>query len=227
MRYFAAGSISLNISAAIYCIYYIPQLWHNARRRRIARITGTPLPTVSWGLHICYVCSVAADLLYGFAMHLPWQYRAVSIIFMLGLIVQQIQLRPCRLQADSLRSYSFLCIGCAMLLLLSMLLVIFPPKPSILIAAGYISTVSAWLAFLPQIVRNYQQKHGRALSWYFICLTLLTAVLDFISALCLGWPLPSLIGPPIIFVTHAIALWQYCYWGDMHHTAKTNWRLVG
>ena len=212
------GHASLNISAAVYMLYFIPQLLRNAKRRRLARISGLQLPTVSWGLQLCYVIGASADLLYGFGLHLPWQYCAVSLSVMLSLCVQQYQLRP--MLGKDYRPYIMLCAVCGGAVATCMLLFLCYPRHSILIIAGILSTACYWVAFVPQLVRNFILKNGAALSCIFIALTMTTAVLDMISALCLHWPWPSLVGPPVIFFTHVIALWQYHYWSDQRTSGR-------
>lgn len=203
------GQASLDLSTLLYTIFFLPQLFHNAKRRRLSRLRGQALPSVSWALHICYITGTAADLLYGFGEGMPWQYRLVSLSFLTALIVQHIQLRPIERDKQKILAYIKLSLCCLSITLIAILLLLCHAKPKVLLVAGFISTGGVWLAFLPQLIRNARLKDGRALSQGFILLTLLTAALDMLSAICLHWPLPSLIGPPIIFITHGVALWQY------------------
>ena len=78
------GNIALNISFAIYLVLYLPQVIYNFRRRSTAGL--------SFLMHIILIIGYIADMMYGFGRHMQLQYRLVSIIGLVCLSVQHIQI---------------------------------------------------------------------------------------------------------------------------------------
>src|SRR3990167_2545698 len=78
------GQISLNISLVLYLTNYIPQLFHNHK--------GVHLSGLSIYFHTILFFSCFMDLFYGFGMHLPWQYKTVSISWLCYLYFQHRQI---------------------------------------------------------------------------------------------------------------------------------------
>ncbi len=196
------GQLSLSISFIFYCIYFFPQIWHNRKSENAAKI--------SYWLQLIYVLGYSTDWLYGAAAHLQWQYRLVTLIGLVFLCYQQWQMR------SNKYSYLLTLSAVTLMIVLSLTLSFLPIKELLPVnELGTISMLCAIFSFAPQLVRNYKQKNGQAISHVFIAFTLICAVLDMISAIYLHWPWPSLVSPPALFVLH-IACWiqQKSYRGE-------------
>jgi hypothetical protein len=192
------GQLSLSLSFLFYCLYFLPQIWHN-RRPENAR-------TISNWLQLTYVLGYCSDWLYGAAAHLEWQYRCVTLIGILALCYQQWQMRP-RLPSNKAH-YRRLSTLVAMMVASALIGSLYLParQPQMVNSLGTLSMLCSIFAFVPQLVRNYQHKNGQAISHAFIAITLICACLDMVSAIFLHWPWPSLVGPPALFLLH-LACW--------------------
>lgn len=210
------GLVALNFVTLLYSIYFLPQLWHNARRRQ--QIQSTQTGTVSWGLHFLYVTAICLDLLYGFGQHLPWQYNSITLFNLCAIGIQHYQLRP---RHGRHTAYAYLSTSFALLLGACLFAATMHLKTTWLNTAGFISVACWSCAYLPQLVKNRQQKNAQALSLVFIGLSIIIASLNFIAALYLNWPLPSLICPPIMFLINSISLWQYYHYQPASHRRFT------
>ena len=187
------GQISLSISFFFYCIYFLPQVWHNRKPENVAKIS-------CW-LQLLYMLGYSTDWLYGAAAHLEWQYRCVTLIGLVFLCYQQWQMR------SNKRSYLLTLSAVTLMIVLSLGLSLLAVKSVLLVnGLGTTSMLCAVLSFIPQLIRNYKQKSGQAISHLFISITLICAALDMISAVYLHWPWPSLVSPPALFVLH-VACW--------------------
>jgi uncharacterized protein with PQ loop repeat len=197
------GSISLNISFILYLILYIPQIIHNRKSENIAQLSSS--------LHLLLYSSYCFDLCYGFSNHLPWQYKTVSIIGLLLVSIQHIQLiqfffqNQCQLLAKS---------GMALLLLSIMgLYYFFNVTQGVLsyqttLIFGTAARVSGLMYCLPQIIKNKSLKSARALNVQFLWLNLTLAILDTISSWCLDWGWPNKLAAPMIILMMIIMLTQ-------------------
>jgi len=188
------GQVSLSLSFFVYCIYFLPQIWHN-RKAENAR-------SISVWLQLIYVLGYSADWLYGAAAHLEWQYRCVSLIGLLALCYQQWQMRGV---GGKYRNYLLSTIA-VLIMVIGSLALSFVNLPLPTNGLGTISMLCAIFAFVPQLIANYKSKNGQAISHLFIGITLICAVLDMVSAICLSWPWPSWVSPPALFILH-IACW--------------------
>jgi uncharacterized protein with PQ loop repeat len=185
------GNIALNISVITYLLYFLPQLLHNNKNNT---------QHLSWGLHILYIGGMCADLVYGFGNHLAFQYKLVSITGLVCLAVQHTQLLRSK---DNRLSMTLLAV---LLVCLAIIPLMFNIKLSHAQynIIGMASQFCWWTAFIPQIIKNYRTKNSDALSSIFIALTISCSILDLIAAVCLHWPYPSIISPPIMIALHAI-----------------------
>lgn len=201
MQLYAIGQFSLSVSFLIYCFYFLPQIWHNRKPEYARRI--------SHGLQLTYVLAYSADWLYGAAAHLEWQYRWVSLLGIVSLCYQQWQIRP----ANKNSTYQLSCLLLVLMIGASLLLSAFPNQITLpTTALGLLSMLGSVFAFIPQLISNYKSKSGLAINHGFIAITLICAVLDMISAVCLQWPWPSWVSPPLLFVLHSACWWQQsCY----------------
>ena len=210
------GHVALSASFCFYCIYFLPQIWHNAK--------AANAQSLSRFLHLLFVFGAACDWVYGAGHHLPWQYRLVTFIFLSLLLVQHIQIRP-----DGkypLKDKRYLITSAVVLLtyaaafLLATVAAHYPT--STLNAFGFISSTCWMAAFIPQLVKNYRRRSGLGISHLFIAITFVTAGLDFIAAVYLRWPLPSLVAPPILAALHALCWLQQRYYRSKARSPSNN-----
>jgi len=196
------GEITLNISTIIYLIYYLPQLIHN--------IKSSNLREMSFYFHFILLTAALSDLVYGFGMHMPWQYRLVSFTWVAYLLVQQFQLW--RIHKKS-RKFQFLSCSLLAYTIAGFLLYLSGSKMlTVFVVFGYISVFFGIIHTVPQIVRNFNLSSAHALSVYYLILVLVTRVCDNVSAWMLHWPLPSKIGPVIGFICTIVLLSQWLYY---------------
>ena len=196
------GEISLSISFFLYILYFLPQLWHNHANK------GNP--HLSFWLQLIYVLGYSADWIYGYTAHLPWQYRWVTLIGIFALIYQHWQMKP--LDIKRIPAYFLLTTAVVTLFTFSFLFSLIPRDQ--LPPVAWLGTLSVFcfaLAFVPQLIHNHQTRNGAAISHVFIGITIACAVLDFISAICLQWPWPSLVAPPLLITLNA-----YCWLQQRH-----------
>ena len=78
------GNIALNISLFFYLTHYLPQLYRNA--------TEGKMKGLSLGFHHLLLASYLFDLIYGFGMKMPWQYKMVTLIGLACMLIQHWQL---------------------------------------------------------------------------------------------------------------------------------------
>jgi uncharacterized protein with PQ loop repeat len=193
------GNIALNISVATYLLYFVPQLIHNHKHHS---------QNLSWGLHILYIGGMCCDLIYGFGNHLTIQYRFVTIVGLICLAAQHLQLLRSKTCKKSMSLLASLLYAAAIMpLVLNIHL-----NTKTYNYIGLLSQLCWWSAFIPQIIKNYQTKNGDALASMFIALTITCSILDLIAAVCLHWPYPSIISPPIMIALHSTCWLQKKYY---------------
>lgn len=197
------GSLSLNISFVLYLILYLPQIIHNRRSANIAQL--------SLNLHLLLYSSYFFDLCYGFAKHLSWQYKTVSVIGLMLVGLQHVQL----IRFFILSQRQFLAKLSLVFLVFNFMAIYYffkvmqgvLPDQMILIF-GTIARVSGLMYCLPQIIKNKTTQSAKALSTQFLRLNLTLAVLDTISAWCLDWGWPNKLAAPMSVLLMIIMLAQ-------------------
>lgn len=201
----AIGNLSLNIAFVIYLVIYLPQIKHNQKPEHLAEL--------SLGLHFIIITSFILDLAYSLLKPLPWQYQTVSIVALILLSIQHLQLTLLA-KAQSNKKLALLQItGALFLLSLGLFYLCFEAlKPAILtLTIGTISRLGFLLYMLPQIYQNMKLQSADALSTTFLNLSILLTTLDMISAWCLDWGLPNQIGSPITLMLTLTLRWQKAY----------------
>lgn len=174
------GSISLNLSTVFYFTYYLPQLIHNQR--------GEHLRGLSLWFHHLIMLDYLFDLIYGFSLDLPWQYKLVSLTGVACLSIQQKQLY----RIWGKKSLSDLSLLLAFALAFAFYLL--PLNVGCYLLLGHAMYVFNIAYQLPQIRANYKNKGvASCLSLSYLSLQLLTSFFDILSAICLKFPLPSVI----------------------------------
>ncbi len=197
------GAISLNLSTILYFTYYLPQLLHNQR--------GEQLRGLSLSFHHLIMLDYLFDLVYGFALDLPWQYKLVSLTGVACLSIQQKQLHRIW-QKKSLSSPALLLVFAA-----CFALYLLPLKTSSYLLLGHSVYVLNIAYQLPQIINNYKKKNvALSLSLSYLCLLLLTSCFDILSAVCLKFPLPSIIDACATAILGLVLTYQ-CLEAKMAH----------
>lgn len=197
------STVTLNASLILYFCFYIPQIIHNRALDHIKNFSII--------MHLFMYVAYLSDLVYGFSLHLPWQYRAVSIVGLTLIILQHLQLiRYFCLVRHWIRVYAFLLGLFTTLVFLLYFLQsyqeLLSTKTSLFF--GALSQLCFLLYNLPQLLKNYALKSTVAMSTTFIYLNLLLSLFDTISAWCLNWGWPNQLGSPFISVLMCIALIQ-------------------
>jgi len=199
------GNLTLNVSFVLYLIVYIPQISHNKNKHHLAEL--------SLSLHMIIMTSFVLDLLYGLLKPLPWQYRAVSVVALGTLSIQQLQLMRLAQQRGQIRLFSVLGIFSLSLILLLILtgIVYFDAlsnSSNAIRLIGWISRIGFLSYILPQIIKNYRINSAKALSTTFLSLSLFLSLLDLTSAWCLDWGWPNKLGTPLTMTLTLMLLWQ-------------------
>lgn len=200
------GQITLSISTCIYLIWFLPQLWLNFKRKNTDGL--------SLWMHGLLLLGYSADLLYGFGRHMQWQYRVVTIVGLLCLVVQHIQFARFGLHSRSIKNnYIALTILVALVFMYAVLnFTWLHHDKKYYDMAGFISD-SCWMTFLfPQMIKNFKLKSTMGLSHGFVELAILLSILDLISALMLHWDLPSLVNPMVSLLKKSILGLQVLYY---------------
>lgn len=192
--------ISINVSFIIYCIYFLPQIIHNQLKCQLSHISN--------GTHILMVCANILDLIYGFGFKLQWQYRVVTILALAYLVFQQWQIYRNRSKKSSKFHLVILLIITAGIILVKLDIL----RSDQLEKIGFISMFCYSIYWIPQIIKNIQERKATAFSVIFLLLNVLALVCDEISALIFNWPLPSVISPLLMLSLLLIMVGQYYYY---------------
>ena len=199
------GTISLNLSLIIYCLYFFPQIIYNQLKCQAGNI--------SYLTQILMITANGLDLIYGFGFNLEWQYRTVSILTLSCLLFQQWQI-----YRDSGTKSLFFHLLALSIISSFLIVTITNLSTSILQQIGLISMLCYAMYWLPQIIRNTRDKSARGFSTLFIMLNGLALICDEISAITLAWPLPSIISPLLLLLFLIILVAQQAYYKSLVHT---------
>jgi len=199
------GQISLNISATIYLIWFVPQIFLNFKRKDVKGLSILMHSILCIG----YLC----DLMYGFGREMQWQYKMVTIVGLLSLSVQHYQFFRYGLQQLNYRRiYTILSLVC--ILLLGYIIFTIPlnyHSKNFYDAAGMIANLAGITYMLPQIVKNHTNASTVGLSLSFIMLGIFLKSCDILSAYSLDWDYPSKIGPAVSLMGSLILVGQVIY----------------
>lgn len=197
------GTISLNIAFTLYLIVYIPQIIHNQK--------STSIVELSLGLHFLLYISNIFDLFYGFSNNLPWQYKTVSVVGLIQVNVQHLQLIRFFIHTHAVKLTRF----CLFFLLANGIALSYffaalhgVAAPSLTLFFGAIARVCGLIYCLPQILKNKLAHSARGISIYFIYLSLLLAILDAISSWTLNWGWPNKLAAPANILIMLCIFWQ-------------------
>lgn len=208
------GQISLNLSFFIYIILYLPQIIHNQKQ---ANLDG-----LSTCMHMILYCAYSLDVLYGFTIELPWQYRAVSSVGWFLLNIQHLQLAH---HFKQKKKYT-ITHGYSGLLLTSISLVFYgiqcqPFSEQSIDLFGYVAQLGFIGATIPQIIKTKQIKSAQAINLHYVLFNVLLSLLDLISAWKLEWGWPNKVGSAILLSFMCILLLQ-----NYHYTRLTKKQMT-
>jgi len=177
------GNIALNMAFILYLVHYFPQLLTN---RKVDNLEHLSLHFHGM-LSICYL----GDLIYGFGMGMPWQYRCVSTMGSCCLLIQHWQLHKIHHLNPLYQKYS---VALLVMLLLFLYELLFEGSQSVYLTVGYLSHLAGIGYLIPVLFNNWVNKLTHALNWKYVSMNWLCYFLNCISAYCLQWPMPSKIG---------------------------------
>lgn len=192
------GCFTLNVSFFLYLIFYCPQLIHNLKEKNLREL--------SLLMHFILCIATIADLIYGFGRDMQWQYRVVTLVSLIGLTIQHLQICSAICNRQTLLM-SFI-LGTALIFSIFSVYFNFLPK-ELAIAAGAIAQVGVFIFTLPQIIKNHRGNTAIGVSIYFVFLTVILNILDTISAWTLNWDWPSKFGSPFALVLALVLLRQF------------------
>ena len=162
-------------------------------------------------MHYVMCGSYTLDLLYGFGRHMQWQYKTVTMIGLICLTIQHLQIYCYGDFNMRQRQQYLLCTFIFLCLFLSMIygLVVAQIPPNVLIWSGGISQVGWLIYVIPQIFKNYRIQSTTGVSVYFALLIIFLGLCDSVSAWSLGWDWPSRYGAPLGIILKLILLHQF------------------
>lgn len=197
----SVGYITLNISLIIYIIHFLPQTWHNQFKHTTINI--------SLWTHTLMIIANSLDLVYAVGFGLQWQYILVDVILISFLLIQQLQILNDR-KNKLIMLHTFF-------IFLFLLIVIFVTSyltlaTMYLMILGSISGIVYNIYWLPQIYKNYKQKSAQGFSVYFLLLSLVSILCDINSAICLGWPVISVVTSIGLLLLVSIQIFQYFFY---------------
>lgn len=195
------GYITLNISLIIYIIHFLPQTLHNQFKHTTINI--------SLWTHTLMIMANSLDLIYAVGFGLQWQYILVDVILISFLLIQQLQI----LNDRKSKLVIFHTLVVLLFLLLVVLMVSYLTVATMyLMVLGSISGVVYNIYWLPQIYKNYKQKNAQGFSIYFLLLSLVSILCDINSAICLGWPVISVVTSIGLSLLVFIQVFQYFFY---------------
>ena len=201
------GMLSLNVSFVLYLLVYFPQVRHN---RTLAHIQS-----LSTGMHVLLFSGYILDLLYGFLSHYPWQYKMVSCVGVVLLLIQHMQLIHLFWKRRAFIRVGFYLLG-LMFAIMGGAYVLLNTEVFVsdqIVFFGLFSRGFFLSYTVPQFLKNKALNSAVALSTSFVILSLAIACLDTISAWALDWGWPNKIGSPISILLTSCLLYQIKKYG--------------
>lgn len=195
------GYITLNISLVIYIVHFLPQTIHNQFKHTTINI--------SLWTHTLMIVANSLDLVYAIGFDLEWQYILVDVILISFLLIQQLQI----LNDRKNKFIVFHTLLVSLFLLSVVLLILYATvSQNGLLLLGSFSGIIYNIYWLPQIYKNYKQKNAKGFSIYFLALSLISICCDISSAICLGWPIISVITSVGLSILLSIQIFQYLFY---------------
>ena len=196
------GSLSLSISAFLYSIWLLPQIIHNKQHRSLIH--------VSFLTHTSLLLGSAFDLCYAIGVNMPLRYLWVSCLTLTLMLIQHQQWSLHTRDSKQHTQYRLLSVAVVCLCCFTLLQCFCKMMPRIfLVNIGLLANGSFLLYPIPQILKQRRLKNADGFSIGFIWISLVINCLDFISAITLSWPYPSIIGSMLLIICQLILLYQY------------------
>lgn len=211
------GHFTLNISMAVYLIWFFPQIFLNFKRKDTEGLSLFMHGVLCFG----YLC----DLIYGFGLGMQWQYRIVTFSGLASLAVQHYQFGRYGLHRPS-EKYSYLALNLLFLAFFIYVILSLNDTSSTRNFYDFFGMLAnaCWAAYmLPQIIKNYFNRSAQGLSPYFVLLGIFLNINDSTSAWTLSWDYPSKIGPLITLCGNLILISQVYFYD---RKSKKNWQLA-
>ena len=207
ISFHTVGEITLSISTVVYIIWFLPQIWENYQRKSTEGL--------SLWMHGLLLLGYTIDLMYGFGRHMQWQYRLVTIVGLICLLIQHVQFARYDLKSktDYWNYITLTCLVVTVLLYAILNITVFHHGKWYYTMTGYVESLCYFSYMFPQIIKNYRAKSTEGLSKLFVAFSILLTVLDFTSALTLHWALPSLLMPSVDIFKKLIVVFQMVYYG--------------
>lgn len=201
------GEISLSVSTIIYIIWFLPQILENFQHKSTEGL--------SLWMHGLLLLGYTIDLMYGFGRHMQWQYRLVTVVGLICLLIQHIQFALYNLKSKAAYWNFVVLSGLVVSVLVYAILniTVFHHGKWYYDMTGYIESVCYFSYVIPQIIKNFRLKSTEGLSRLFVAFSILLGFLDFTSALTLHWDLPSLLMPSVDIIKKGILVFQIFYYG--------------
>jgi len=192
------GTYALYISVIIYMVVYLPQAIYNQvkhKTRYISLITHSSM-VVANSLNIVYAI--------GFEFH--WLFIMVDCIILTFLFIQQLQIWNDN-RSSFIKKHTL--VVCVWLFIIIHIAINDSISKKVLLVIGYVSNILYCAYWLPQIYKNSKFKKSSGFSIVFLVMILFISILDGTASICLGLPLPSKLGPIIIFGLVLVLVGQY------------------
>jgi uncharacterized protein with PQ loop repeat len=211
----ALSHFFLNVSTFFYLLLFLPQIFLNFKRH-----STKGLSLLMYGILFVGYCT---DLLYGFGLNMPWQYRLVTVVGLCCLTIQHLQFGYYGQQNHQQKyTYYFVTlIYCLFFYCCLHLLITGHHSKNFYDTIGILTNL-CWICHtVPQIIKNYFNRATMGLSAGFVALAIGLNICDALSAWLLHWDYPSKIGALLGLSGNGLLLLQiYCY-QKSHHACRT------
>ena len=197
------GTITLNVAFILYLVVYVPQIIHNRCEKNLAHLSD--------GMHFSLFSGYLLDLFYGFSKYLPWQYKSVSVIGLILILIQHFQLIHYHKKQEQIYKLTINILALGVFIALSGIFFTlfnghFSPVTTNLL--GYAARFFFLIYLIPQLIKNKRHQAALAVSQHMIYLSLTLCLFDGISAWCLDWGWPNKLATPFTITLLLILLNQ-------------------
>ena len=210
------AQFTLDISLFLYCIQFLPQLYHN--------VVNPQLQNISLMSQYLYFLGIGLDLIYGLGFQYPWQYILVDILYLFFLLVQEYQI----INAKRFSVWWQYCPHVFVILWIGLVFVsslylwetgyktkgfhIGSHNDAIFWFSGIVSSVIWIVMWFPQIIKNILQKRADGYVSVFWIIGLVMVLCDITSALILHYKWMNIATSSFRLIIHLILLSQvYIY----------------
>ncbi len=185
-----------------YFVAFIPQIFLNYRLKSTAGLSDAML--------LIYFASYATEVSYVYLLGLPLSYRTMmpfGLVAVMGIILQRLYYAP------SYGSKKFINVLYCILGAVGIILINgFYDRTVAGRLAGWIAMGGFMLAYIPQLVRVHMTKSVHGLSLLFVFMLGMACTMEFVAALILGLPFPSLANGfrgILVNIIFSVQFWMY------------------